>query len=1222
MLHRSFKPVKCKTSLKLASSRIKLLKNRKDVQVKQMKRELAQLLESGQDQTARIRVEHVIREEKLKLAYDLLEIYCELIAVRMQIIESQKNCPIDLKEAIASVLFASPRCSDVVELQDVRKHFTAKYGKEFVSAAIELRPESGVSRMMVEKLSAKTPDGHERIKILKEIAEEHNVKWDAKSLEQIELKPPADLLNGPNTFEKAKIIQTEPPQVQTATPSTFQSPQISTGAEHHQKTSFKPSISVDDAFVKNQNLEFENAVAAAKAAAESAEIACRAAKEAAELAREAKLSRQSSTESQKLSESRNEERRREDIKEFSNVKNPGNHSFQVKDEKGNYRAKHSDSLRSKKSADEKYQNADQYSQKNSYVDNHPVKEDDKRNHSFQVKHEKGNYRANHSDSLRSKTSADEKYQNADQYSQKNSFVDNHPVKEEKSNTLYSNQQSSIIEERIDKQASSDDDQRSYNHPRKNTYIGSDFPVEKEEFSDKTAVVFDDLGSDDDGQEYSSFGKKSFVNISGSKASSVDDQRNYNHPRKNSYIASDFHVEKEEFSDKPSVVFDDLGSDDDGQESSLFGKKPFVNISGSKASSDDDQRSYNHPRKNSYIASDFHVEKEEFSDKPSVVFDDLGSDDDGQESSLFGKKPLVNISGSKISSPPSQPEKLLPVSFDDSDGPSSDTEDEADKYKFNSQPSKNVYIQDPQPVLNKSDNSKKNSNPSNAKARVGLNSSFDDSDSLNEFGAWYDKEMNFDDEPVDPSQSRKTVKELTISDESGESSLDFGNLRGGLRHQKPRPPPYTNSAFSGKPNLTVSESDSDDSNVVPPPRQSPNRKRESFKVSESVEDQSSQVSAKIDRVETILSRRTKPTPKPTSRTETSPTKHVSSRPVAEERLDNSESSRISYNPKPKQEKPVSLRQRIEPDPSKSLAEERLGYSEAQPTSFRRKTKPGPTEKTDSKTIVEEKPINSEAKPRREKPTVTHQTEPDQSSSKTMAEGKPEKYETRSDRVSSRTSNDPKPEKEKPTSTQQRTEPGQSSSKTMFEIKPEKTEGRSDRVSSRTSSVLKPEKEKPTSTQQRTEPGQSSSKTMFEIKSEKSEARSDRVSSRTSNDPKPEKEKPASTQQRTEPGQSSSKTMFDIKSEKSEGRSDRVSSRTSNDPKPEKEKLASTQQKTEPGQSSSTTMSERKTEKSEAKTSTEEGLTSESSIKKASHVHPKLPDYDDIAARLQALRVNRG
>nr|GME03509.1 dentin sialophosphoprotein-like [Ipomoea batatas] len=55
-LTKSFNSAKCKTSLKLASSRLKLLRNKKELQLKQMKRELAQLLESGQNQTARIRV--------------------------------------------------------------------------------------------------------------------------------------------------------------------------------------------------------------------------------------------------------------------------------------------------------------------------------------------------------------------------------------------------------------------------------------------------------------------------------------------------------------------------------------------------------------------------------------------------------------------------------------------------------------------------------------------------------------------------------------------------------------------------------------------------------------------------------------------------------------------------------------------------------------------------------------------------------------------------------------------------------------------------------------------------------------------------------------------------------------------------------------------------------------------------------------------------------------
>ncbi|MFS7987694.1 putative vacuolar protein sorting-associated protein Ist1 [Helianthus anomalus] len=63
--------------------------------------------------------------------------------------ELAQTCAVDLKEAITSVICAAPRCSDISELYDVRKQFTAKYGKDFVSAAIELHPDCGVNHMLV-----------------------------------------------------------------------------------------------------------------------------------------------------------------------------------------------------------------------------------------------------------------------------------------------------------------------------------------------------------------------------------------------------------------------------------------------------------------------------------------------------------------------------------------------------------------------------------------------------------------------------------------------------------------------------------------------------------------------------------------------------------------------------------------------------------------------------------------------------------------------------------------------------------------------------------------------------------------------------------------------------------------------------------------------------------------------------------------------------------------
>ncbi|CAK9154205.1 unnamed protein product [Ilex paraguariensis] len=195
-----FKATKCKTLLKLTIPRIKLLRNRREIQIKQMRREIAKLLETGQEATARIRVEHIIREEKMMAAQEIIELFCELIVVRLPIIEAQRECPLDLKEAISSVCFAAPRCADLLELLQAQMLFAGKYGKEFVSAATELMPECGVNRQLIELLSIRAPAPDVKLKLLKEIAEQHELDWDPSTSETELLKLHEDLLNGPIQF--------------------------------------------------------------------------------------------------------------------------------------------------------------------------------------------------------------------------------------------------------------------------------------------------------------------------------------------------------------------------------------------------------------------------------------------------------------------------------------------------------------------------------------------------------------------------------------------------------------------------------------------------------------------------------------------------------------------------------------------------------------------------------------------------------------------------------------------------------------------------------------------------------------------------------------------------------------------------------------------------------------------------------------------------------------
>ncbi|KAF3447355.1 hypothetical protein FNV43_RR12541 [Rhamnella rubrinervis] len=202
---KGFRAAKCKTLLKLTIPRIKLLRNRREIQIKQMRRDIAKLLETGQEATARIRVEHIIREENMMAAQEIIELFCELITVRLPIIESQRECPLDLKEAISSICFAAPRCADLPELLQVQLSFASKYGKEFVAAATELMPDCGVNRQLIELLSIRAPSPEKKMKLLKEIAEEHELDWDPAASETEFSKPHEDLLNGPTQFVSGSI---------------------------------------------------------------------------------------------------------------------------------------------------------------------------------------------------------------------------------------------------------------------------------------------------------------------------------------------------------------------------------------------------------------------------------------------------------------------------------------------------------------------------------------------------------------------------------------------------------------------------------------------------------------------------------------------------------------------------------------------------------------------------------------------------------------------------------------------------------------------------------------------------------------------------------------------------------------------------------------------------------------------------------------------------------
>ncbi|KAG2273680.1 hypothetical protein Bca52824_056235 [Brassica carinata] len=107
-----------------------------------------------------------------------------------------------------------------MRLADVVKHFSAKYGKDFVSAAVGLQSDSGVSRLLVDKLSVKAPDGPTKNKILKEIATEHNVTWEPEYLVEPDPKETV-LMSGASSSQSVSGINSYSSRIQTINLQSF-----------------------------------------------------------------------------------------------------------------------------------------------------------------------------------------------------------------------------------------------------------------------------------------------------------------------------------------------------------------------------------------------------------------------------------------------------------------------------------------------------------------------------------------------------------------------------------------------------------------------------------------------------------------------------------------------------------------------------------------------------------------------------------------------------------------------------------------------------------------------------------------------------------------------------------------------------------------------------------------------------------------------------------------
>ncbi|RFU30555.1 hypothetical protein B7463_g5799, partial [Scytalidium lignicola] len=180
---------KLKVQLKLSIARLRMVQQKDEAVSKQQRRAMAQLLEVGKIESARIRVENIIRSDITTELHEILELYCELLLARTGLMEAP-TCDPGLEEPVKTIIYAAPR-TEVKELQTVRAILVDKYGKEFALQAMENSDEK-VSEKVLKRLTV-TPPPQELVQgYLEEIARTYGVDWPKKPAEDIGEPPGLD----------------------------------------------------------------------------------------------------------------------------------------------------------------------------------------------------------------------------------------------------------------------------------------------------------------------------------------------------------------------------------------------------------------------------------------------------------------------------------------------------------------------------------------------------------------------------------------------------------------------------------------------------------------------------------------------------------------------------------------------------------------------------------------------------------------------------------------------------------------------------------------------------------------------------------------------------------------------------------------------------------------------------------------------------------------------
>ncbi|KAI5959478.1 IST1 [Candida pseudojiufengensis] len=119
-------PIRLKTNLKMSISKLKFIQDKKIAITKQQRRQLAELLKQQKESSAKIRVENIIRDDIYIELLEILELYCELLLARINLILDKPIIDKSLFESISSIIY-SAQSTELKELTLIKDILVLKF---------------------------------------------------------------------------------------------------------------------------------------------------------------------------------------------------------------------------------------------------------------------------------------------------------------------------------------------------------------------------------------------------------------------------------------------------------------------------------------------------------------------------------------------------------------------------------------------------------------------------------------------------------------------------------------------------------------------------------------------------------------------------------------------------------------------------------------------------------------------------------------------------------------------------------------------------------------------------------------------------------------------------------------------------------------------------------------------------------------------------------------